>query len=129
VTEATGQTVLVVEDEVLLRYAIADYLRSCGYRVIEAVDADEALLVLQQPDLAVDVLFSDIAMPGSMNGFALAQWVRANRPAIKVVLSGTAPQAAAAAGDLCEDGPLPKPYEPQTVLDRIKRLLAKNDQG
>jgi CheY-like chemotaxis protein len=123
-SRAIGETVLVVEDEVLLRLVIAEYLRDCGYRVIEAADADEAVLVLKHPDLVVDVLFSDIEMPGSMDGFALAQWTRSTRPGLEVVLTGTVPRAVNAAANLCEEGPLPKPYEPQSVHDRIRRLLA-----
>jgi CheY-like chemotaxis protein len=123
-SSAIGETVLVVEDEVLLRLVIAEYLRNCGYRVIEAADADEAVLVLKQPDLVVDVLFSDIEMPGSMDGFALAQWSRSNRPGLEVILTGTVPRAVNAAANLCEEGPLPKSYEPQSVHDRIRRLLA-----
>ena len=119
-----GETVLVVEDEVLLRLSIAAYLRDCGYKVIEAADADEAVLVLKQPDLDIDVLFTDVEMTGDMDGFGLAQWTRANRPGLDVILTGGAPSAVNAAATLCEDGPLPKPYEPQLVLDRIRRLLA-----
>jgi CheY-like chemotaxis protein len=110
-----GETVLVVEDEVLLRLSIAAYLRDCGYSVIEAADADEAVLVLKQPDLDIDVLFTDIEMPGAMDGFGLAQWTRANRRGLDVILTGTAPRAVNAAANLCEDGPVP---------DRIRRLLA-----
>jgi len=119
-----GETVLVVEDEVLLRLSIAAYLRDCGYKVIEAADADEAVLVLKQPDLDIDVLFTDVEMTGEMDGFGLAQWTRANRPGLDVILTGSAPSAVNAAATLCEDGPRPKPYEPQLVLDRIRRLLA-----
>jgi DNA-binding response OmpR family regulator len=119
-----GETVLVVEDEVLLRLSIAAYLRDCGYQVIEAADAEEAMLVLKQPDLDIDVLLTDIEMPGAMDGFGLAQWTRANRPGLDVILAGTAPRAVNAAANLCEDGPMPKPYEPQLVLDRIRRLSA-----
>ncbi len=121
---AISETVLVVEDEVLLRLVIAGYLRDCGYKVIEAADADEAVLVLTQPDLVVDVLFSDIEMPGSMDGFGLAQWTRTNRPGLEVILTGSVPRAVNAAANLCEEGPVPKPYEPQSVHDRIRRLLA-----
>ena len=67
-----GETVLVVEDDILLRLSIAAYLRDCGYKVIEAADADEAVLVLKQPDLDIDVLFTEIEMPGAMDGFGLA---------------------------------------------------------
>ena len=86
--------------------------------------ADEAVLVLKQRDLVVDVLFSDIEMPGSMDGFALAQWSRSNRPGLEVILTGSVPGAVNAAANLCKEGPLPKPYEPQSVHDRIRRLLA-----
>jgi DNA-binding response OmpR family regulator len=118
-----GETVLVVEDDILLRLSIAAYLRDCGYRVIEAADADEAVMVLKRPDLGVDILFSDVEMPGSMDGFGLAQWTRANRPGLDIILAGSVPRAVNAATTLCEDGPVSKPYEPQAVLDRIRRLL------
>jgi CheY-like chemotaxis protein len=124
-TRAT-ETVLVVEDEVLIRMVIAEYLRHCGFKVIEAVNADEALLILQESELQVDVVFSDVEMPGSMDGFALAKWIRANRPGTDVILAGSPSRAAHAAGNLCENGPaMSKPYEPQVVLDRIRRLLAR----
>ena len=118
-------TILVVEDEVLIRLVIAEYLRDCGYRVFEAAHADEALLVLRQAERPVDVVFTDIEMPGSMDGFALAQWVRANRPDVDVILAGSVNRAVQAASDLCDQQDhVPKPYDPQTVHDRIRRLLA-----
>ena len=120
------QTVLVVEDEVLIRLVIAEYLRECGYRVHEAANADEALAVLEEPNVAVDIVFSDVLMPGSMDGFGLARWIRANRPQIDVVLTSGIDRSAEIAGVLCEAGPLlEKPYEPQSVVDRIKQLLAR----
>ena len=120
-----ADTVLVVEDEVLVRVVISEYLRRCGYKVIEAVSADEAILVLQKADLRVDVVFSDIEMSGSMDGFGLSRWVHDNRPELQIILTGTVARAADAAADLCEEGPtLAKPYEPQLVVDHIKRLLA-----
>ena len=100
-----GETVLVAEDEVLLRLTIAAYLRDCGYKVIEAADADEAVLVLQQPELGIDVLFTDIEMPGAMDGFGLAQWTRANRPGLDVILTGTAPRAVNSAAHLVRGRP------------------------
>jgi CheY-like chemotaxis protein len=123
---AGTETVLVVEDEVLIRMVISAYLRDCGYKVIEAANADEAILVLQQEELTIDVVFTDTEMPGSMDGFGLSQWIRAKRQGLEVILVGSPARAADAAGELCESGPtLSKPYEPQVVLDRIKRLLAE----
>ena|SRR5579872_3677003 len=124
---ALTETVLVVDDEVLVRMVIAAYLRDCGYRVVEAANADEAMLVIEQDEEgAVSVVLSDVEMAGEQDGFALANWIRRRRPACEVILAGTAARAAEAAGDLCEQGPtLAKPYEPQAVLDRIRRLLAR----
>jgi len=123
-------TVLVVEDEVLVRHVIAQYLRDCGYKVIEASNADDAIVVLPQAELIVDVVFTDIEMPGTMDGFALAQWVRKSKPGIHVVLAGTVARAAQAAGDLCESGPtLGKPYEPSAVSEHIRRLLAQANRN
>ncbi len=123
---AETNTVLVVEDEVLIRMVISEYLRECGYRVIEAAHAEEAISLLQEPDVDVDIVFSDIELTGAMDGFALAQWIRENRPELKVIMAGSPRRAADAAGDLCESGPLlSKPYDPQFALDRIRRLLAE----
>ena len=120
-----AETLLVVEDEILIRLAICAYLRECGFRVIEAANADEALIVLQAPDLKVDIVLSDVEMPGTMDGFGLSKWLRAHKPGMSVILVGSASGAVDAAADLCEEGPmLSKPYEPQILLDRIKRSLA-----
>jgi CheY-like chemotaxis protein len=119
-------TVLVVDDEVLVRLAIADYLRTCGFRVIEAANGDEALLILEQPDIGVSVVLSDVEMPGAIDGFALANWVRANRPDLRFLLAGSPLRAARQAGDLCQSGPmLAKPYDPAMVVDWIRRMLAR----
>jgi DNA-binding NtrC family response regulator len=118
------ETILVVEDDVLIRMPIAQYLRDCGYRVIEAVNADEAITVLLHRDTVVDIVFSDIEMPGAMDGFGLAKWIREHRPGTEIVLAGTVPRSVDAAKELCEAGPLPKPYEAQAVHDHIRRLLS-----
>jgi CheY-like chemotaxis protein len=124
--QQTKSTVVVVEDDILVRMTIAEYLRDCGLRVIEAATGEEAVLILQQVDLAIDVVLSDVHLGAGMDGFAVAQWVRMHRPSVQVVLAGTPDRAANAAGSLCDEGPhLSKPYDPQIVLDRIKRLLAE----
>jgi DNA-binding NtrC family response regulator len=121
---ATQETILVVEDDVLVRMPIAQYLRDCGYKVIEAVNADEAMTVLLQQETVVDIVFSAIEMSGSTDGFGLSKWVREHRPGLDVILTGTVPRAVNAAKELCDDGPMPKPYEPRAVHDQIRRLLA-----
>jgi CheY-like chemotaxis protein len=120
-------TILVVEDEVLIRLVIAEYLRDCGYRVHEAANAEQAMAVLQAPQVAIHIVFSDVMMPGEMDGFALARWIRDNHPRVDVVLTSGIERSADVAGMLCEAGPLlKKPYEPQGVVDRIRQLIAKS---
>lgn len=120
------QTVLVVEEDVLIRMVIADYLRECGYRVYEAVNADEAVAVLQSPEVSIDVVFSDVQMRGATDGFGLARWIRAHKPGVQVVLTSGVQRSAEIAATLCEAGPLlEKPYPPQDVVDRIRELVAK----
>jgi CheY-like chemotaxis protein len=122
---ASSQTILVVEDEVLIRLELADYLRACGYRVLEASSAEEAMTVMQT-EHRVDLVFSDVQMPGPTDGFGLARWIRANRPGVKVILTSGVARSAALAGELCDEGPLEaKPYDPQRLLERIRRTLAQ----
>ena len=119
-------TVLVVEGDVLARTVLAHYLRDCGYRVLEAAHAQEATTILQDGAFRVDVVLSSIDLSNPGDGFRLSQWVKAHCPDISILLAGTLERAASAAGDLCEEGPmLAKPYEPKTILDRIKQLLAR----
>jgi CheY-like chemotaxis protein len=119
-------TILVVEDEVLIRLVIADYLRDCGYKVHEAVSGEEAIAILQAPEVSIDVVFSDVEMPGSMDGFALARWVRANKPGMEIILTSGIERSADIAATLCEAGPLmKKPYSSQDVVDRLRQLAAK----
>jgi DNA-binding NtrC family response regulator len=118
------QTILVVEDDILVRMPIAQYLRDCGYKVIEASNSDEAMQVLLHQEISVDVVFSDVEMPGAVDGFGLAKWIRQHRPNLDVLLAGTVPRAVENAKGLCEQGPIPKPYEAQLVHDHIRRMLA-----
>ena len=124
--DAPSPTVLVVEDEVLIRLVIADYLRDCGYKVHEAVSGEEAIAILQAPEVSIDVVFSDVEMPGSMDGFALARWVRANKPGMEIILTSGIERSADIAATLCEAGPLmKKPYSSQDVVDCLRQLAAK----
>ena len=95
-----GATVLVADDDVLPRIAIAEYLRDCGYRVIEACGGLEARTVLTQgPE--IHVLFADARLAGDDNGFALAQWARRNRPGLQVLLSTGLARKSETAANLC----------------------------
>ena len=109
--DAVPSTVLVVEDEVIIRFVVADYLRDCGFQVIEAASADEAMRLLETDKIEVDIVFSDIQMPGSIDGMGLARWIRTHFPTIKVVLTSGNVRTAELAEDLCHLQPIEqKPY-------------------
>ncbi len=115
---------------VLVRVQVSEYLRDCGYRVIEAVSAEEAITILQSGQVWVDLVFSDADLAGNVNGFGLSKWIRANCASVTFILSGSLDKTANLAADLCEAGPmLQKPYEPQTLVEMIKQLGARDNGG
>lgn len=121
--------ILLAERDILVRMPISAYLRECGFRVLEAVDSEEALALFQQADIKIDVLFTDVALTGSLDGFGLAQWVRQNRADVQIVMAGTPKRAASEAGKLCEDGPaVAKPYDHQFIEKHIRQLLAARER-
>jgi CheY-like chemotaxis protein len=116
--------ILLVEANALTRMAVAGYLRECGYQVAEADGAAEAKRLLQA-GAAPQVAFIDLDVSGEFDGFGLAQWIRAERPDVKVLLTSGVRRTAKTAGDLCEHGPhLAKPYEHSDLESQIRRLLA-----
>lgn len=117
--------VVVADGDVLVRHAIAEYLRQCGYQAVEAAHSGEVVQILETMLQPVNAILSDASLPGPMNAFELRQWVRRANPDITTLLAGNVEAAARTAGELCDKGPhLKRPYEPQAVADRIKRLLA-----
>ena len=83
--------ILVVEDNIILRYTLAGWLRAEGHEVLEAASADEATAILNSVPLFPDLVITDIEMPGSMNGLDLAERIKNSFPALPViVVSGTA---------------------------------------
>lgn len=101
------------------------YLRECGFHVFEAGGAEDAIKILIS-DTEVDLVFSDIQMPGEMDGFGLSQWIKTHRPELKVILTSGYAKAAEKAHDLCIDGPLMgKPYDLTHVVSRIRSMLGR----
>jgi hypothetical protein len=89
----------------------------------------KAIAILRKTDFPVDIVLSEIEIPGSMNGFGFAQWARSVRPELKMLLAGTPERRVRNAAELCEVGPmLKRPYDHKLVLDRITRLLAARAQ-
>jgi CheY-like chemotaxis protein len=118
-------TVLVVEDEVLIRLMIANEIRAAGFNVIEATNAHEALAVLNTPT-QVDILMTDIRMPGPMDGLKLATRVRSIWPQVKIIVASAYAPDALAPG--IKDTFIGKPYDPGRVIQRIRTLLESHGQ-
>ena len=123
-----GETVLAVEDEPAVLAAVVESLADLGYGVLPARDAAEALERLRGPE-RVDILFSDVVMPGGMNGVQLAVEARRLRPGLRVLLtSGYTNEALVGEHDVPGDMPvLAKPYRTEELADRlsvVKRLSA-----
>ena len=114
--------VLVVEDEFLLRMDAADMIQEAGFDVVEAANADQAIEILEARR-DITVVFTDIQMPGSMDGLKLAQAVRGRWPPIKIV--ATSGHVHVRERDLPEGGRfLPKPYSPRQVTGVLRELTS-----
>lgn len=117
--------ILLVEADVIVRFAIADHLRACDFMVIEAASADDARAILVAGP-KVNVLLSDaqLAEPGS--GFVLAQWVRRHRPGVEVVLTASIESKAQAAAELVARAPECRPpCDAQGLTTKISGMLAE----
>jgi CheY-like chemotaxis protein len=119
---STPATILVVEDEVLIRLAVADYLRDCGYRVVEASSGEEAQQILRTGE-PVEILFSDVDLGGGINGFELCRWTREHYPLIRILLTSGVARMSQEAQHLCDGEFLNKPYSHSALSDQIKRLI------
>jgi CheY-like chemotaxis protein len=114
-------TVLVVDDDETVRLLLVDYLAD-RYRVLEADSADAAVTVLRSNQ--ADFILSDVRMPGSMDGFAFARWLRANRPGVPVLLTtGYAARHGARPADPDEPPVWSKPFKYGELLRHIHDVL------
>jgi two-component system, response regulator PdtaR len=118
-SETKRPVVLIVEDEFLIRMDAVDLVRSAGFDVVEAANADEAILILED-QLDITVVFTDIQMPGSMDGLKLASAIRGRWPPIKIV-------ATSGLLNIGKDLPpgsrfLPKPYSAAQITGTLREL-------
>jgi PAS domain S-box-containing protein len=124
ISPSGAETIFIVEDDPFVRSYAVMSLRSLGYRVTAAVDGNDALQQLGT-GMHVDLLFTDIVMPGGINGWELAELARKVRPELRVLLtSGYALETLNAHGHL-RDGSaiLPKPYRKAELARRLREAL------
>ncbi|MFE1601511.1 hybrid sensor histidine kinase/response regulator [Methylobacterium sp. ID0610] len=119
-----GETVLIVDDEPSVRVVVADVLLNLGYRILEAADSAAGLHCLQGPE-RIDLLVTDVGLPGGMNGRQLAEAGCALRPGLKVLMiTGFAETAATGAGDLPPGMQvMTKPFALDSLAARVKDLI------
>jgi PAS domain S-box-containing protein len=119
-----GETVLIVDDEPAIRMLVTEVLQELGYTAIEAADGPSGLKVLQS-NVRIDLLISDVGLPGGMNGRQIADAGRQVRPKLKVLfITGYADNAAVGNGHL-EPGMhvLTKPFAMEALASRIKAVI------
>lgn len=117
--------ILVVEDEVLIRMDVVDQLGALGYRLIEAANGQEALDALSDGGV-INILFTDVHMPGDLDGVMLAREVSQRRPEIGIIV--TSGRASLSTDSLPEGSRFyPKPYVSATVHTAIQEMLASPD--
>jgi CheY-like chemotaxis protein len=124
--QGQGETVLVVDDEPVIRMLIRDVLLENDYVPLEAVDGPAALKLLQS-NMRIDLLITDVGLPGGMNGRQVADAARVSRPNLKILfITGYAENAVVGNGHL-EPGMevLTKPFVIATLGDRIRELIAR----
>ena len=124
VERGDGETVLVIEDEVNIRVLIAEVLEQAGYRVIQADEGARGLRLLQSP-ARIDLLITDVGLPGGMNGRQVADAARVTRPGLKVLfITGYAENAAVGNGHL-ERGMavMTKPFEITALANKVRGMV------
>jgi two-component system, response regulator PdtaR len=117
--------VLVVEDEALVRLSMCEEIERAGFKVYEAHNADEAIRLLEaNPD--IQLIFTDVDMPDSMDGVKLAHYVRKRWPPVKIIVTSGHPHVTA---EQLPNGSLflSKPYDPGEVRHRIEFLINSSD--
>jgi CheY-like chemotaxis protein len=121
--------VLVVEDDPQLRHVATRLIKQLGYEVYQAENGDSALALLGNAELSVDLLFSDVVMPGNLDGFSLARAVRKLRPQLPILLASGYPDPRRAG---LADSPfiegvalLKKPYQKQQLAQTIHDLVTR----
>ena len=123
--------ILIVDDEPLIRMGLSDFLQECGFKVLEAGNAAEAVQMIKSYAVVIDLVITDVRMPGDMDGFGLAQWVRAHQPALPVILCSGDAKKAEVAQEVCADEPFfKKPYDLQLLVAKIRQAIgAKRTKG
>lgn len=123
-------SVLLVEDELLIRLMLAEVLAEGGFAVQEAASGDEAGALIRSSPATFSLLVTDIHMPGALDGLQVARLMRACRPRVPVIYMSGRPDVVIAGGPLGPDeAVVPKPFSPYALLALARRLAWKTGEG
>jgi CheY-like chemotaxis protein len=121
-------TILIVEPDILARFPLAEFLRECGYAVLEASDQQEARMLLEGSGRQVDVVLVDVS-DNHGQGFEFAKWAGQFREGLQVIRAGTVSREVEAARRLCAEKDVTKPYDHDSVRNLIASLLAARERS
>jgi PAS domain S-box-containing protein len=130
-TQQGSETILIAEDQQLVRELAVDTLRGLGYRVLAASNGDEALRIASEHTGAIHLLLTDIVMPGGIDGWMLAERVSAVRPGLKVIYTSGYTDDVVGAQRMLDAGAayLPKPFTPAMLSAKIRDVLSPGEVG
>jgi two-component system, response regulator PdtaR len=116
--------VLIVEDSAIIRMSAVDLVLSAGYEALEAGDADEAIRILEGRD-DIDLVFTDVQMPGTMDGIKLSHYIRDRWPPVKLIVASG---AAIVEESMLPGGSrfFPKPYDDFSITEAMALLLSSD---
>ena len=119
--------ILIVDDEPVIRGFLSEHLTDRGFASLTASSADEAIKLICL-GVTIDLVFSDVRMPGELDGYGLARWITENRPNIPVILvSGNLGKANATA-QLCNIETMAKPYDFDAIVKKFRETIARHRQ-
>ena len=119
--------ILIVDDELVILGFLSEHLRDCGFVPLTASSADEAIRLIRL-GMAIDLVFSDVRMPGELDGYGLARWMSENCPNIPVILVSGDSGNANAAAQLCNIETMAKPYDFDAIVKKFRERIARHKQ-
>jgi DNA-binding NtrC family response regulator len=119
--------VLIVDDELVILSFLSEHLRDCGFTPLTASSADEAIRLIRLGG-TIDLVFSDVRMPGELDGYGLARWMSENCPNIPVILVSGDLGKVNAAAQLRDIETMAKPYDFNAIVKKFRATIAHHKQ-
>jgi CheY-like chemotaxis protein len=126
-SEGRMPAILIVEDDLLLRLALSDYLQEYGFKTFEASNVGDAVNIVRQSASDIDLVFSDINSSRKMDGIGLAKWIHQNHPDIPIWFASGEMKKSQVDEEACaNDLFFPKPYDLRSIVSEIRHIVIGN---